>query len=147
MNTNQIDNMLSSLYSTRNIYLGCFPCDGAPRPRKFPVCMVLNLDPLTQRGSHWIAVYAKQNKCAIYFDSLGLKPNQCLHKYLRANFSKIIMNNNRYQSFNSNLCGVYCIVCLHFLSIGYDYESFLKHLSSTKNTDNYIKKLYYEIKK
>ncbi|KAL3084878.1 hypothetical protein niasHT_034513 [Heterodera trifolii] len=39
---------------------------------KFPHCMVVNLDPSTSHGSHWVGIYCASPLHLEYYDSLGL---------------------------------------------------------------------------
>ncbi|KAL3116358.1 hypothetical protein niasHT_002441 [Heterodera trifolii] len=41
---------------------------------KFPHCMVVNLDPSTSRGSHWVCIYCASPLRLEYYDSLGMWP-------------------------------------------------------------------------
>ncbi|KAL3071028.1 hypothetical protein niasHT_037187 [Heterodera trifolii] len=41
---------------------------------KFPHCMVVNLDPSTSHGSHWVCIYCASPLHLEYYDSLGMWP-------------------------------------------------------------------------
>jgi hypothetical protein len=47
------------LCTLRNVksFIGVFPSDIIPRSVTQSVCLILNTDPHTQKGSHWLAVY------------------------------------------------------------------------------------------
>ncbi|KAL3081145.1 hypothetical protein niasHS_012666 [Heterodera schachtii] len=61
---------------TRHYYIGCFAADQIPAGAivKFPHCMVVNLDPSTSRGSHWVCIYCASPLRLEYYDSLGMWP-------------------------------------------------------------------------
>lgn len=72
---------------------------------------IVNLEPSSGLGSHWVAIYKKGNH-AHYFDSFGnLRPPREISHYLR-DCNSILYNYDRYQSFDSVICGH---LCLQFL--------------------------------
>lgn len=77
---------------------------------------IVNLDSVRNSGTHWVC-YKKKRNVIYYFDSFGnLKPPAELVKYFQSSNEhplKIYYNYNRYQSFNSVVCGH---LCLKFLS-------------------------------
>ena len=70
---------------------------------------VINLDEYPDVGTHWIALYAKNNE-VIYFDSFGVEhvPKEIKrfigHKDIKTNIFRI-------QAYNSIMCGYFCYVC------------------------------------
>lgn len=92
-------------------FRGVYMCDTLPkRPLENESCIV-NLEPSSRSGSHWVAIH-KRGKHAYYFDSYGdLRPPREIKLYLR-DCSSIQYNYERYQSFNSVICGH---LCLQFL--------------------------------
>ncbi|KAL3085282.1 hypothetical protein niasHS_010351 [Heterodera schachtii] len=46
---------------------------------KFPHCMVVNLDPSTSHGSHWVCIYCASPLHLEYYDSLGIWPPPSVH--------------------------------------------------------------------
>ncbi|KAL3104039.1 hypothetical protein niasHT_022865 [Heterodera trifolii] len=46
---------------------------------KFPHCMVVNLDPSTSHGSHWVCIYCASPLHLEYYDSLGMWPPPSAH--------------------------------------------------------------------
>lgn len=74
-------------------------------------CMVINHDSSNNEGTHWTC-YVKENNLVFYFDSFGkLAPPLELIKYLGSE-CKVHYNSNRYQQFNTFICGN---LCLNFL--------------------------------
>lgn len=72
---------------------------------------VINLDNADGAGSHWVA-YRKRKNNILYFDSFGnLKPPLDLVKYFKS--KKILYNHERYQEFDTIICGH---LCLKFLT-------------------------------
>lgn len=92
-------------------FRGVYMRDTLPdKPRVNESCIV-NLEPLSKPGSHWVAIY-KRKREAYYFDSFGdLRPPLEVIHYLRG--CRIRYNYNQYQSFDSIVCGH---LCLQFLN-------------------------------
>lgn len=87
--------------------------DALPSSPWFNERIIVNLDNTSNRGTHWVAV-RKDGNSALYFDSFGnLQPPYEIVRYLGSG-TKIHFNSNRYQDFDSVLCGH---LCLWFLSL------------------------------
>lgn len=82
---------------------------------KRPCSMIINTDPSTLPGTHWIAVYFDLYGDAYYFDSFGRRPfsEQC-NRFLKMNAQNVRINTLRLQSSDSYVCGMYCIYFLYF---------------------------------
>jgi hypothetical protein len=101
--------------------LGVFPADCIPSLKavNHNACFIVNTDPNGEPGKHWLAFfYDFDNRTLEYFDSFALKLNK--HKYVHSTLSSrkldILPVNNtvNLQSFNSSVCGFYCILYLHW---------------------------------
>ena len=73
---------------------------------------VINLDEYSDIGTHWIALYVK-NKIVTYFDSFGVEhiPEE-IKKFI--NNKNIIANIFRVQTYDSVMCGYFCIGFIDF---------------------------------
>ena len=73
---------------------------------------VINLDEYADVGTHWIALYSKNNE-VIYFDSFDVEhvPKEIKsftgHKDIKTNIFRM-------QAYNS-MCGCFCIGFIHFM--------------------------------
>ena len=86
---------------------------------------VINLDEYADVGTHWIALYAKNNE-VIYFDSFGVE-------YVPKEIKRVIGHKNtktnifRIQADNSIMCEYFCIGFIDFMFAGIsliDFTSF-----------------------
>ena len=77
---------------------------------------VTNLDEYSDIGTHWIALYVKNNDIT-YFDSFGVEhiPQEIIKFIGRKN---IIANIFRIQAYNSIMCGYFCIGFVNFMLAG-----------------------------
>ena len=69
MDTVQILKILKKVMGPN--FIGGFPSDKLPEPKQKPFGMVVNLDPSTKPGSHWVAIYVSEFNVSEYFDSYG----------------------------------------------------------------------------
>lgn len=93
--------------------------DRLPKSCKNVECGVINLDSDDNNGTHWCAYYKSEQLC-VYFDSFGsLPPPRELVRYLGSN-CRIVYNYDRYQEFNSVICGQLCLLFL------FEIQSLLK---------------------
>jgi hypothetical protein len=82
---------------------------------------IINLADHNKPGTHWVALFIKQN-IAIYFDSYGLPPPTIIKQFYKGR--KLIYNADMIQSMNSTACGYYCILFLHhFTHLNKDYKT------------------------
>ena len=80
------------------------------------VAYVTNIDEYTDIGSHWVALYVKNN-VVTYFDSFGVEhvPNE-IKKFI--DHKNLILNIFRIQIYDSILCGYFCIRFINFMFKG-----------------------------
>ena len=95
---------------------------------------VINLDEYTDVGTHWIALYVKNNE-VIYFDGFGVEhvPKEIKrftgHKNTKTNIFRI-------QADNSIMCGYFCIGFIDFIFAGgslIDFTSLFSTYDFKKN--------------
>jgi len=101
--------------------------------------MVINLDEYWRRGSHWVAIFARNPEQVFYFDSFGEPPTYKIREYLDANFKKITVNNHPFQNFVSNVCGDYCIFFIFCMSYNINFSIFINKLGRKKYPDAFVK--------
>ena len=127
--------------------VGVFPADQIPKVWTKPTAFVINTDDHTKAGMHWIAIYVDNSCNAFYFDSFGLPPFIPDHiNRLRKNCKRFRWNSVRLQSANSNVCGQYCIMFLHYMSKGLGFHKFLKNFSDNLSQNDDIVRRYVHCK-
>lgn len=127
--------------------MGVFPADHIPMRWPRPYALIANTDNHDKPGTHWIAVYLTNNGNAIYFDSYGLPPIvHQHHQRVTMNSRNYKWNTKRLQSFNSSVCGQYCVMFLHYMSRGYSLEKFCNLFSNDcKNNDMIVQNFYSKV--
>lgn len=138
MNTEQIIKSLS-LYPD---FAGVFARDQLPHFTKRPAGLIVNTDPASKSGSHWLAYFIDAEGRSEFFDPLGDPvPDNEILKFIKRN-SKGWMNttysNIPFQSVASDKCGEFCIFYLKNRFKG--YSSCLVHalLSQNPNVNDSI---------
>ena len=101
---------------------------------------VINLDEYHDIGTHWVALYVN-NKTATYLDSFGVEhiPREIMKFITR---KKIITNIYRIQSYDSIMCGYFCIGFINFMFNGKrltDYTNLFSPNDLKKNDDIILK--------
>lgn len=105
-------------------FRGVFMRDNLPKKPSNIECLVLNHDSVRNRGSHWSAL-AKIHNIAWYFDPFGdLLPPLELKDYLGENV-KIMVNYNRYQRYDTMICGQLCLKFLRNFWMTINIDAFL----------------------
>ena len=111
MNALQIER----LFENEKIFKKVCALDQLEKP-VFPSAYVINSDPSSEPGEHWIAVYFDQRVRGEYFDSYGLAPAFVgLESYMNTySLSGWIYNRKTLQALLSNVCGHYCVYYILF---------------------------------
>ena len=77
---------------------------------------VINLDEYAGIGTHWIALFVKNND-VIYFDSFGVEyVPQEIKTFIGQKDTKA--NVFRIHDYNSIMCGYFCILFINFMLVG-----------------------------
>lgn len=148
MNTIQLTVDMTDNKNIKKYFRGVFPSDKLPKKIKKPSLLIVNTDPSTSKGSHWVAFYIPRTGKPEYFDSLGRIPEKKEFLEFLAKHGKTFdYNKKRLQGTFSTTCGNYCGVYLYFRSKNIPFKQFLK-LFSSKNfelNDSKILELYKKI--
>ena len=99
---------IKEYYENEPKFNGVYSRDNLPKTIKNGA-YVINLYEYADLGTHWIALYVKNNG-VIYFDSFG-------HKNIKTNIFRI-------QSYNSILCGYFCIKFIDSMFVGKSFIDF-----------------------
>lgn len=136
MNTSDINKQLKYL----DCFIGTFARDTLPNIKKFPAALVINTDPVSKPGEHWVSNFINKNGDGEYFDSYGFQP---LHKEIMEYLNKYCAHRWCYstvmlQSINSMTCGYYCIIYIKTRCLGYSYCNFITLFSNQTTVNDLI---------
>lgn len=127
MNTKQINNVLKGLSS----YGGTCPADLIPLPIKYPITFVINTDPASERGEHWVAIHISAKKKGIYFDSFGFPClSHHISDYLTKHCSSYVFSSKTLQHPEWQSCGMYCIAFVRHMSAGGRFNHFIERFTT-----------------
>lgn len=113
MQTHEIERVLRRNPLTRGSFRGVFASDILPNYNVKPGVYIINFDPLSKPGIHWIAVHVIDSQHVEYFDSYAIQPFVPNILIFLSKFSSLRTNPTRLQNYKSDLCGEYC--CLYTL--------------------------------
>jgi len=115
MFSHSIAKILSRNTITSSYFSGCYSADTIPPKshRKFPYCLVVNLDCSGWEGSHWVSIFVATPQIVEYYDSLGDWPplSPYILDFLQE-FDTIEYNSAPIQSSQSSNCGKHAIYFL-----------------------------------
>jgi len=137
MNTLQINKILHRNDITKDYYIGCFASNSIPVSINFtPFCMVVNLDPSSGAGSHWIGIFCENLTNIDYYDSLGIWPpiSPYIRDYL-CNFERVRFNTIQVQNSLKPTCGKHVIFFLFQRCKGFSMNKIIQFLKTVKADD------------
>ena len=102
-------------YENESRFNGVYSRDNLPNKIK-DGAYVINLDEYFDIGTHWIALYVKNNDIT-YFDSFAVEhiPKEII-KFI--GHKNVIANIFRIQAYDSIMCGYFCIGFINFMLKG-----------------------------
>lgn len=115
MNSNQIHSCLRKYPQ----FIGVFASDVLPNPLLVPpppIALVVNTDPSSKPGKHWVCIFVSKHGYGEYFDSYALPPLipsivHFLYSYCGSNWN---YNTRRLQGDRSSTCGHYVTAYLSY---------------------------------
>lgn len=112
MDTGQLREVLSREF--KSSFGGVYPVDLLPdQLRPGEKAVVVNTDPQDRPGEHWVCLYVS-NPVVEYFDSYGFPPLQKeIQDFIQRHAQQWTYNPYRYQDWNTDVCGQYCVYYLH----------------------------------
>ena len=126
---------IQEYYKNEPRFNGAYSRDNLPKTIKNGAC-VINLDEYADVGTHWIALYVKDNEIS-YFDFFGVEhvPKEIKkfigHKNIKTNIFKI-------QADNSIMGGYFCTGFIEFMLAGkslIDFTGLFSPYDFKKNDD------------
>lgn len=129
MNTAEIECILRRAIEPLHVtFAGVFAADAIDNVVDFPTCFVVNTDPASKPGEHWVACYAKSLSEVEFFDSYGMPVSA--YPNIRMPYSITRHNKISLQGYNSNACGHFCIYYLVKRAQGTTLRRIGTHLSA-----------------
>jgi len=123
MDTLQI---LCTLYNV-NSFLDVYASDLLPRSIRKTCTAIVNADPHTEGGSHWLVVQIDlKSSYAYYFESYGIVPFvPDILAFVKRNCTTWDRNKRQLQSLTSDVYGKYCCLFALYMDRGYTPPKFV----------------------
>jgi hypothetical protein len=124
-------------------FLGVYPSDLLPHTITQPGTIILNTDPHTDPGSHWLAINSQpKSYSSYYFDSYGMAPYvPAVQAFLKRTCIVSEYNAKQLQGLTSTVCGKYCCLFALYMDRGYTPKYFV-HLFTPGTADSQINRLF-----
>ena len=129
-------------YESESRFNGVYFRGNLPNKTKDEAC-VINLDEYSDIGTHWVALYVKNNDIT-YFDSFGVEhiPKEIIKFINHPSQNRNIKTNIfRIQANDSIMCGYFCIAFIDFMLKGKsltEYTNLLSPNDFKKNDDTIL---------
>ncbi len=140
MYEDSIETVLENDPVTSKIFLGALARNEVGRV-KYPCCMIINNEPRSMPGGHWVALYYTKNKHAYFFDSYGYPPSfYRLQSFVKRTSNSFDFNKERIQG-SSEYCGLYAVMFCLFFSRNKQQEFFSNFSTNYTLNDKRIREL------
>jgi len=130
---------MQKLCTLRNVrsFLGVFPSDLLPQSDTQSGTVIINGDPHTEKGSHWLTVHVRPKSASAYnFVSYGivqLVPD--IQVFIRRDSTVSNYNRRQPQCLTNNVCGKYCCLFALYTYLGYTAQQFVGLFDNEGTTD------------
>lgn len=140
MDTDEITAILKRDRFTRQVFRGVFARDRLPMRRlPHPSAIVVNTDPSTKPGQHWVAIYFTRDGVGEYFDSYGQPPSLSpIKTFLQKNTRQTVRNRTSLQGPLSAVCGQYSLFYLLHRCRDIDMSTITGFFSTNKRENDII---------
>ena len=133
LNSFQLKHALTQNSVTKTFFDGIYPSDYLHALEKDTQLIIVNTDPSTEPGEHWLLFYI-DGKNVEMFDSLGRNPDFYSKDIVQfiERFDHVKYVTQRVQPLDSSLCGHYCLYYAYFRCLGKTMESILANVHKPK---------------
>jgi hypothetical protein len=113
MNTLEIDHVLKTHPSTRNVFKGVYTRNRLPRRLNVHSALIGNTDPDDRPGTDWVALYIDANSRGEYYDPTGRPPFlRAYVNFMNKHCTSWTYNTITVQEEGSTVCRHHCIFYL-----------------------------------
>ena len=140
MNSAEIADILRRDQQTTHYFRGVFASDELPKrqlPR--PSALVVNTDPSTEPGQHWVGIFITKDGEGEYFDSYGQPPFlKSFETFFRNHSDGTRFNRQRLQGPFSTVFGQYTLFYLLHRCRGMSMNAITRHFSTDLNYNDVV---------
>lgn len=141
MNTLQLLHVIQVDPKSRTKFCGVYAADTLPNViHHYPCGLIVNTDPISEQGSHWLAMYFPSNDVGEFFDSYGYPP-----EFYKKNFKMFLNSHTKtwtynprcLQSLNSSTCGQFCLYFIMNRNRGKTLQSIVRSFSNDRSLNDH----------
>ena len=143
MRTEELEEYMLRDPYIRQYFGGVVALDQLPKVIKKPSMFIVNTDPSSLPGRHWLVVFF--TRINEHFDSAGFYPIKPIEAELIAHGPRFQYNNTRVQAFHSETCGLFCLFYCYFRSRGYSFSQIMNMFSNNLIVNEHLVKYFYKI--
>ena len=146
MNTLEIDHVLKTHPSTRNVFKGVYARNKLPRRLNVPSALIGNTDPDDRPGTHWVALYIDANSRGEYYDPTGRPPFlRAYVNFMNKHCTSWTYNAIRVQEEGSTVCGHHCIFYLINRCVGKSMGDVTRTLRHPREATDIVKTFVHRL--
>ena len=137
MNSNEISAALRRDRFTRDQFVGVFAADDLPPEKEFPGGYIVNTEPSSKSGQHWVAFFCNDQYLEC-FDSFGANPakySPYIAEWIKSGGLRV-KQKEVLQSQDSTVCGQYCMLFILCRCRNISYENFMSMFGKNKNVND-----------
>ena len=141
MNTTDLRRLLKCDKVLNKFDITVCAVDQLPMKINFPCGFIINTDPITRKGSHWVAVFFYSASKCEFFDSMGQNPkfyNAYFENFIYKFCTNFTYNHKPIQMRYSNICGIYCIMFLMYCCKAKRMNIFIEQFGSNRSLNDII---------
>jgi hypothetical protein len=142
MNSRELHSLLSQVVHRSTRFLGVFAADKAPAWASLAPssCYILNTDPATEDGEHWLAVFKPDTGPCELFDSYALPLDRYHDVPALANApADLVLTPRPLQHPMSTVCGHYTVYYLYHRSRNQSLTKIVNRLESLPMRDSFVR--------
>lgn len=143
LDTVAIRDLLKKDKRTRTSFRGVFACDELPEQSPTSSLYIINTDPASRPGKHWVAVYITSQRYGEYFDSFGMHTTvERIESFLNKNCIRWQCNTKHVQDLLSDACGYHCIFYSVHRCIGFNLQAIINMYTNDSLCNDAIVKAF-----
>ena len=136
MNTLELLGLLEKTAHKRTHVLGVLACNELPKRvvKKLPMVTIVNTDPSSLPGTHWLAIYITEHRHGYFFDSFGHSAMyndfpKTIYDFMIKNCAKISHSSVCVQDHGATTCGEHAVFFLYHIQKHRSYQRVLNMYS------------------
>lgn len=141
MNTIELIQAIKQDPKSHGKFCGVYASDTLPKQiEHYPCGLIVNTDPQTEKGSHWVAMYFPNELKAEFLDSYGNSPEfyqDSFKTFLDSHSRKWTYNHRCLQSLMSSMCGQFCVYFITNRNRGKSLSKIVNSFSNKLNVNDH----------